>query len=167
MSEQNNNNNQNLPNRPPRMPGRGPRFGRGMLIYLAILIVLVYFASGSLLGGRSREEKQPYSEIVALFDDNRIESYQLDLGSGELTYRIRGESADKSYTVPNVSLFYDAVQTKVDAYNAEAAEADRVQYDLLPIKDYSTILSIVPTLILVLLIKDNQRICVNHFPRSH
>ncbi len=151
MSEQNNNNNQNLPNRPPRMPGRGPRFGRGMLIYLAILIVLVYFASGSLLGGRSREDKQPYSEIVALFDDNKIERYQLDLGSGELTYRIRGESADKSYTVPNVSLFYDAVQTKVDAYNAEAAEADRVEYDLMPIKDYSTILSIVPTLILVLL----------------
>ena len=151
MSEQNNNNNQNMPNRPPRMPGRGPRFGRGMLIYLAILIVLVYFASGSLLGGRSREEKQPYSEIVALFEDNKIESYQLDLGSGELTYRIRGESADKTYDVPNVSLFYDAVQTKVDAYNAEAAEADRVKYDLLPIKDYSTILSIVPTLILVLL----------------
>ncbi len=149
MNDQNNNGQNNLPNRP-RRP-RGPRFGRGALIYLAILIALVYFASGGIFSGRSRQETQPYSEIVALFDDNRIEKYQLDLGSGELRYVIRGETEEKTYIVPNVSLFYDAVQTRVDSYNAQAPEVDRVEYDLLPVKDYSTILSIIPTLILVLL----------------
>ena len=146
MSEQNNNQN----NRP-RMPGRGPRMTRGILIYLAVLLILIYLASGGLFGNRKPPVTQPYSEIVSYFDDDKVENYTLDLGSGDLTYRLRGEDGEHTYTVPNVNLFYDAVQTKVDERNASLPEEQRVQYDLLPVKDYSAILSFLPTLVLIVM----------------
>jgi cell division protease FtsH len=140
--------NQNqLPNR----NRRGPRAGKGILIYLAIVLVLIYIASGGLMQSKEETSTYHYSEIVALFDENKVEEYTLDLGSGELKFRLRGETEQQTYTVPNVSLFYDAVQQRVDQYNAEAAEADKVSYDLYPIKDYSTILSYLPTVILIVM----------------
>ena len=133
-------------------PGRRPpRVNRGMLIYLAVVLVLIYIASGGLMQPREEAPTYRYSEIVALLEENKISEYTLDLGSGEMTFKLRGEEKEQTYTVPNVSLFYDAVQTRVDAHNADAAEADRIAYDLYPVKDYSTVLSYLPTIILVVM----------------
>ena len=147
MSKPNPTNNQTPPSRRP------PRFNRGMLIYLAIVLLLIYLASGGLMRTQQDEPAYSYGEIVEMFEDNKISEYTLDLGTGEMNFKLRGEADDTEhfYKVPNVNLFYDTVQKRVDAFNETASDANRVSYDLYPIKDYSAVLSYLPTVILVVM----------------
>jgi len=126
---------------------------KGLLIYLAFVLALIFFASGGFSSEPPSLDTYTYGEIVELFNENKVEDYTLDLGSGELIFKLRGEEdhVTHTYTVPNVSLFYDAVQVNVDAYNAEAPEEEKVTYDLYPVKDYSTLLSYLPTILLIVL----------------
>lgn len=56
------------------------------------------------------ESPYQYSEIVAFFDEQKIEKYTFDLGTGELTFTLKGSTKEETYTVPNVNLFVSTVQ---------------------------------------------------------
>lgn len=124
--------------------------GRGFLLSsLLIIVVAMLVTSGfEMMGKKSNPVK--YSEIVALFDDRKIAEYSIDLGTGELIYRLKGESDKKSYTVPAIGLFYDYVQNSVDEYNATAEPQDRIVYEMIPIKQWPVWISALPTILLFL-----------------
>lgn len=51
------------------------------------------------------------------FDSLNVSQFELDLGSGQLKYKLKGEDKVYSYTVPNVSLFANEVLGGEDAEN--------------------------------------------------
>ena len=128
--------------------------GKTLLIYLlvsvAIICVLVYMLTS--MSTRSSDKK--YSEIMEQFDSLNVSQFELDLGSGQLKYKLKGEDKVYSYTVPNVSLFANEVLGGEDAenyrkkYNAENPD-DPLQYNLIPISDNSFWLNLIPTLLML------------------
>jgi cell division protease FtsH len=124
--------------------------GRGFLLSSLFIIVLAMLITSSFELMGKKENPVKYSEIVALFDDRKIAEYSIDLGTGELVYRLKGETEKKTYTVPAISLFYDYVQGSVDEYNATAAPQDRIVYEMIPIKQWPVWVSALPTLLLFL-----------------
>lgn len=88
------------------------------------------------------------------FDSLNVSQFELDLGSGQLKYKLKGEDKVYSYTVPNVSLFANEVLGGEDAenyrkkYNTENPD-DPLQYNLIPISDNSFWLNLIPTLLML------------------
>lgn len=128
--------------------------GKTLLIYLlvsvAIICGLVYMLTS--MGTKSSDKK--YSEIMEQFDSLNVSQFELDLGSGQLKYKLKGEDKVYSYTVPNVSLFANEVLGGEDAenyrkkYNTENPD-DPLQYNLIPISDNSFWLNLIPTLLML------------------
>ncbi len=137
----------NNPNQP-KQP-HAPRGNRGIFLYLGILLALILIASSSF-GLKKAESPYQYSEIVAFFDEGKIEKYKFDLGTGELTFTLKGETADQSYKVPNVNLFVSTVQDQVEAYNrAQTDPAQKIPYELIPIQTMPFWVSYLPTILLI------------------
>lgn len=126
---------------------------KSLLIYLLISACIVgglIFLLSSLGNG---DDEKDYSEIMSYFDDLRVSEFDLDLGSGELTYKLDGEDKEYEYTVPNVSLFVNEVlgsdaENYRKQYNAKNPDNPLV-CNLEPIKDNSLLISLLPTLILL------------------
>ena len=105
---------------------------------------------------RSSDNKK-YSEVMKQFDELNVSEFSLDLGNGELKYKLKGESKDTSshvYSVPNVSLFANEIlggdsdsnyRKRYDAANPN----DPLKYDLIPVSDNSFILNLIPTLLML------------------
>ena len=55
-----------------------------LLIPLVIILGVSYYAD------HQSKEKPEYYEIVALFDENKIDEYRLNMSNGALTYHLRG-----------------------------------------------------------------------------
>ena len=153
-NNQNNNGDNNSPKRPVppyrRPNGFPPKGGRsnGIFIYIAVLVALVIIASFTFGMGK-KESKYKYSEIVAMFDDHKVADYTFDLGTGDLTFTLKGEKEAKSYSVPNVNLFLNTVQVEVEEYN-RTNPADKVSYNLIPIATMPFWVSYLPTFLLLL-----------------
>ncbi len=124
-----------------------------MLIYLVISAVIIFGLVYALTSLTSSNEDVKYSQIMEYFDDLQVSEYEFDLGTGELTYKLKGEDKKNKYTVPNVSLFVEEV-LGVDGANYrqrynEANPTDTLDYNLIKIKDNSMLISMLPTVILI------------------
>jgi len=103
----------------------------------------------------SKSDKVKYSKVMAEFDNLNVSYFELDLGSGELTYKLKGDEKKKyTYTVPNVSLFANEVLGGEDAVNYrklyDEANPDKpLEYDLIPISDNSFWLNLIPTFLML------------------
>ena len=102
----------------------------------------------------TKSSDKKYSEIMEQFDSLNVSQFELDLGSGQLKYKLKGEDKVYSYTVPNVLLFANEVLGGEDAenyrkkYNTENPD-DPLQYNLIPISDNSFWLNLIPTLLML------------------
>jgi len=127
--------------------GFNPKNNKGLVVYLVILVMLIIIAS-TTFAPNEKESPYKYSDIVAMFDDNKISEYTFDLGSGELVFTLRGETEKQTYTVPNVNLFINTVQDKVDDHNVENP-GDKIVYNLIPIAAVPFWVSYLPTILLI------------------
>ncbi len=121
---------------------------RNLLIYLGIPIVLIIIIAVVF----SMQPKQEYttSEIVYLFQDQKVKEYKVDCGSGELNIT---KTDDKKLTtnVASVQLFLDSIEPYVQEYN-KAHPDERMVYTLVPATDNSWWLSLLPNIILIALL---------------
>ena len=110
-------------------------------------IVLLLFLT-SLLFNMNQEEvtKLKYYEVLEMFEDDKIESYTLDLGTGALEAQVKDQKEKLSYTVPNVSVFLSDVEKILEAKGESAAA---LQPDYLPIKQTPWWVSMLPSLVLI------------------
>ena len=110
-------------------------------------IVLLLFLT-SLLFNMNQEEvtKLKYYEVLEMFEDDKIESYTLDLGTGALEAQVKDQKEKLSYTVPNVSVFLSDVEKILEAKGESAAA---LQPDYLPIKQTPWWVSMIPSLVLI------------------
>lgn len=120
---------------------------RNLLIYLGIPIVLIIVVSLVL----SMQPKQEYStsEIIYLFQDQKVKEYTLDFGSGDLSItKTNGKKIETN--VASVTLFLESVDEYVDEYNKKNDKP--MKFTWKQAADNSWWLSLVPNLILILLL---------------
>lgn len=118
-----------------------------------LIIFGLLYALGNLTGSNTDTK---YSTIMEHFDNLEISEYELDLGSGKLSYKLKSEGKDgkvNKYTVPNVSIFINEVvgddgENYRVRYN-EANPDNKLDYNFIKIKDNSFLMSLLPTLLLL------------------
>lgn len=124
------------------------RNNRGIAAYIAVAAVLILAFVFIFPQITESGKKTQYSDVIKYFDDYKVSSYTLDLGSGELEFTIEGEEKPRQYTVPNVSVFLDDTENYRENYNQKHPDAPLKQ-DYKKIKDNSWILSVVPTVLML------------------
>lgn len=128
--------------------------GKTLLIYLLVSVAIICGLVYMLTSMSTKSSDKKYSEIMEQFDSLNVSQFELDLGSGQLKYKLKGEDKVYSYTVPNVSLFANEVLGGEDAenyrkkYNTENPD-DPLRYNLIPISDNSFWLNLIPTLLML------------------
>ena len=122
------------------------------LLYIVIPIILI----GSVLMAKTftkKSEEKKYYQIVQMFQNNEVSEYTLNLYSGELKYKLRGDdNAIYRYSVPNVSLFQNDVHKSVIENNIKNKDSEDkiIKGDYVNSgSQFGTILSIAPTLLLL------------------
>ena len=125
-----------------------PKRGRGIGTYLIIVALLAAALIFLLPNLRGNGNTPAYSEIIAYFDDEAVKEYTLDLGTGELKMVLE-DNKRITYDVPNVQIFLEDTAEYRTQYNESHSEPLKVDY--YKIRDTSWLLTIVPTVILVVL----------------
>ena len=135
---------------------------KGVIIYLVIIFLLIFGLVSVLnIASNSSRTTVTYSGVISEFDDLNVAQYQLDLGSGALSYKLKGEAAGApahQYTVPNVSIFINDINS---GYTSDGKAANyRLRYneanpdsplveDYIPISDNTFLTNVLPYLLLV------------------
>ena len=102
-------------------------------------------------GNRSTEAK--YYQIVQYFDKDQVSEFTLNLTSGTLKYKLRGDDTKWQYKVPNVSVFVDDVNETVREHNKNAkSDKDMIKYELISGSSTSWFINLLPTIILGILL---------------
>lgn len=111
-----------------------------------LLPVLMILMISVFVNNNSETKKLKYYDIVHMFENNEIEEYTLNLGSGVLEYKKRNDTADYKYTVPNINLFNQDVHSFVVEYNK--THEDDIVYNYKAGNANSWITSLIPTAVL-------------------
>lgn len=135
---------------------------KGVIIYLVIIFLLIFGLVSVLNMATSASiTVTTYSSVIAEFDSLNVSEYKLDLGSGALTYKLKGESSNTSphtYSVPNVSIFINDINSGYNEdgkpayyrqrYNEANPDAPLIE-DYVPISDNTFLTTVLPYLLLV------------------
>ena len=124
-----------------------------LITILPYILIPVFIILGvSYYADHQKKEKPEYYQIEMLFEQNKIDEYRLNENSGVLVYHLRGEDEKEyhTYTVSNIDAFYEYIHAKVIKYNAENPD-NPIKYDYQSGSSGALILSILPTVIMVLL----------------
>lgn len=119
-----------------------------IVLLLAVVIVLLFMSTMFMRMMTQPEKSYTYSEIVYLFEDQKVEEFSMDVGSGEMTLKVAGESKTITYRVAAPAYFLEQVLPMIDEYN-EAHPDARLEYNLIPATDNSWLWSVVPYLVLI------------------
>lgn len=129
--------------------------GKSLLIYLVVSICIITGLVYMLMSMSTKSDEVKYSEVMGHFDELEVSEFKLDLGSGELKYKLINDAeTEYNYKVPNVSLFVNEVLGGEEAvnyrkrYDAEHPKSPLV-YDLVPISDNSFWLNLIPTFLML------------------
>ena len=117
-----------------------------LLVPLLLITVITFF-----MNSNNGEKELTYYDIVSLYRENKIASYELNLSSGVLTYTLRDEKTERKYNVPSVTLFYQDVHDYIMEYN-EAHPDTPVLYNYKAGSSNSWLLSLLPMLISIVLL---------------
>ncbi len=129
-----------------------------LLIGIPLLIVMIAI---SAMGQFRQSEAPTYSQMVQKFYDGQIASFELNLSSGSMEYKEKGDAKTKTYQVPDVSIFYNDVGdlltrdfengTQAVTGTDVAGSTGVIEYDY-KVSKTSWIVSLLPTLLLVVVI---------------
>ena len=122
--------------------------GTSIIILIAVVVFLLV-SSSYLMRLITPETKQyNYSEIIYMFEDQKVSSYELDLGSSEVTLKMADGSSDIVYRVASPSYFLDSIEPYVQEYN-EAHPDNRMTFNWIQASDNSWLWSLVPYLLMI------------------
>jgi cell division protease FtsH len=110
-----------------------------------MVLLLIFWYSNS-----APTEKLEYYQVIELFDKGQISEYELNIGSGALTYTLNDGTKGK-YSVPNVSMFVSDIHETVVEFNRANPETP-IKYDYASGNSYSFWLQIIPVIFCAVLI---------------
>ena len=126
--------------------------GKGVLIYSLVIVALVSLAVVLLKQSTKPEAEYSYSEIMQYFDNYQVSEMNFDLGTGELEMVVEGQEKPIVYTVPNVSVFLNEIQTGSENYRREYnnlhPDAPLAQ-EYYKIQDTSWLYNLLPSLLII------------------
>ncbi len=131
---------------------------RSIIIYFLVIFLLIFGLVAVLnMASGTGTKTTPYSQVIAEFDELNVSEYVLDLGSGELAYKLKGETEFKGYTVPNVNIFLNDINTgytesgELATYRVRYNEVNEVKLieDYIPIADNTFLTAVLPYLLLI------------------
>ena len=100
---------------------------KSAVFYVLIPVLLVILAF-SFASGQNAEDIK-YSQVVSLFKNNKVSSFEIDLTSGALTYKTFDKPDEThKYTVPSVTYFLEDIRDSVDEYNT-ANPNNQIEYN--------------------------------------
>ncbi len=122
---------------------------KNVLLYIIVPIIFILsILSVSYLVKDTAELK--YSQIVEMIKANEVSELELNLYSGELTYKKRDDGKTYRYTVPNSSLFIEDINDDVwEIKEANKGTDKDIEYNLKRGGETSWITSLLPTLLMV------------------
>ena len=121
---------------------------RNTLLIIGIPLLLV-IGSIALTGQVNNANSPAYSAVVEKFYDGKIESFSLNLTSGNLEYVEKGNSIKQVYQVPDVSIFYNDIGDILkEQYTATEENATSISYNF-TVNKTSWIVSFLPTLLMI------------------
>lgn len=137
---------------------------QGVIIYFLIAALLVFGLVSvlNMAGGSAARGASSYSDVIAEFDNLNVSAFELNLGSGALRYYLKSDEQTaanvRSYTVPNVNIFINDINTGYNSegkltnyrqrYN-EANPEEKLVENYIPISDNTFLTTILPYLLLV------------------
>ena len=140
----------NSPNQTPR-PKKNKVFAILPYILIPLMMVIGIAIASQQSGNRSAEAK--YYQIVQYFDKDQVSEFTLNLTSGTLKYKLKGDDTKWQYKVPNVSVFVDDVNETVREHNKNAkSEDDMIKYELISGSSTSWFVNLLPTIIMGVLL---------------
>ena len=125
---------------------------KGFLVYfiIALSIIMALFMLLSKDPGNSKDVD--YGKIMSYFDNLEVEEYTLDLGTGKLKIKVKGQDEEINYKVPSVVLFKQELFNDNYNYRQEYNKANPdkpLVYEEKEVQDNSFILNMIPTLLLL------------------
>ena len=133
----------------------------GLFLGIPLVICLLMWL---LFDNRTSAGDVKYSDFVGYFERGEGEHFELDLGSGALTVRLRPEFRKEDtnrdekidekdvlkYTVPDVNLFLvDVLEEIVSPQNRDDNPDNNVTYDMEKVSQLPWIVNLIPTLLIV------------------
>ena len=124
---------------------------KAVIFYILIPVLLI--GSIFLLSYQNKNTVTTnYSEIVNLFRNDKVESFELDLSTGELNNKLRDDDKTvNKYSVPSVSYFIDDISEYVDRYN-DSHQDTQITYNYKKGSSNSWWMSMLPTFIFTVII---------------
>ena len=118
------------------------------LIYIAIpvIVLIVLFF---MFSNRS-SSSYTYSDVIYQFQNQNVESFSVNDGTGEITMKLVKEVDNKktmTYKLASTQLFIDKVDDYIDDYNKSHKDKP-MEYDIARAADNSLLYSILPMLII-------------------
>ena len=146
---------------------------KSMLIYILIPVILI--GSIIFLSTKQNQKDVNYSEIVALFRDDKVSEFSIDLSSGNLVYSLYSDKEESKtentegkdgennsenaknnkeikhkYTVANSTIFLNDISEYVDAHNSNPENKDnQIVYNYIKGSNTSMWSSMLPMLSLI------------------
>ena len=127
----------------------GDKKGKGFnLAYLLVLGVLCI--TGLLLwkATPTTMSQTLYSDIILYFDTDQVESYRLNISSGDLELHLRNQETPIFYRVPAIQRFLERVEPIVFDYNAEHRD-NPIEVDYQVNADLSWLITGLPLLLVM------------------
>lgn len=121
---------------------------KNAIFYILVPLILIGIVFAMTSGNKSDTAK--YSEIVNLFRTNQVAEYEIDLGSGSLSYKLftdKDTDAAKTYAVPSVPYFLDDISEYVNDYN-EKNPNNQIVYNYKKASNRSWLTSMLPMAII-------------------
>ncbi len=123
---------------------------RNLLLYLGLPVVVLFIIL-ILFNQAPERENYKYSDILNYFASERVSSYRLNLGTGEMTLTVvdegGGNTTTVEYVLPSVDLFYRHADRYIEAYNEDHPDRKMAQDIIRPVET-SWFISLLPTLLL-------------------
>ncbi len=130
----------------------------GLVIGIPLLIMIAVWL---VMDTRTTTDKTMYSDIVSYFQEDKVAKFDLDLGDGTLLLTLREEYRQDvngdgvvddrdiiRYSVPNTSLFVEAIEPVVLNHNAENPD-DAIVFDYQPVGEVPWIVNLLPSLLII------------------
>ncbi len=115
-----------------------------------ILIPLMVIGLILVYSGSESNEKLEYYQVIELFDKGEVREYELNIGTGALTYTLKDSSTGR-YSVPNVNMFVNDIHEDVVEYNRANPDAP-IKYNYVSGASYSFWLQIIPVIFCAILV---------------
>ena len=123
-----------------------PKKSKGIIMYLAMfgLLIVLLFAMMSMDKPVSTLK---YYQVLDYFKQDKVEEYQIDYNSGELTLKLKDQDQLVTYDLASISQFNEDVAPCIEQYEQTSDTTFKRNY--LPAKDQSLIAALLPTLLLL------------------